>query len=56
MEGDGGDGGVLVAMEENGEMEKKREVMSPSFLCLFFFFFFLKKERDLSVILSCLLC
>lgn len=49
---------VVVGMEENGEMEKKREVMSPSFLCLFFFFFFffLKKERDLSVILSCLLC
>lgn len=38
--GDGGRGVVVVGMEENGEMEKKREVMSPAFLCLFFFFFF----------------
>ena len=37
-----------VAMEENGEMEKKRGVMSPSFFVplLLLLFFFLKKERE----------
>lgn len=49
--GGGGDGGEW----RDGEKERGDE---PLFFVplLLLFFFFLKKERDLSVILSCLLC